>query len=108
VGSEACSAEASDRNCSHALVSEVWRTLPFRRERTRTIASARSAEQRPVPVQQRRTLAIVRMCSLLNYSEHCRLEASAREQSRVPALLNRPKVSRRGKPPVSVGNAVIR
>jgi hypothetical protein len=33
-----------------------------------------------------RTFAIVRMRSLLNYSEHCHLEASAREQSRV----NRP------------------
>jgi hypothetical protein len=30
------------------------------------------------------------MRSLLNYSEHCRSEASARQQSRVFALLNRP------------------
>jgi hypothetical protein len=39
-----------------------------------------------------RTLTIVHVRSLLNYSEHCRLEASAREQSRVLALLNRPLV----------------
>jgi hypothetical protein len=39
-----------------------------------------------------RTLVIVRMCSPLNYSEHCRLEASAIEQSRVFALLNRPQM----------------
>jgi hypothetical protein len=38
------------------------------------------------------TFAIVRMRSFLNYSEHCRLEASAREQSRVLGLLNRPQV----------------
>jgi hypothetical protein len=45
----------------------------------------------PRPVQQsERSRAIVRMRSLLNYSEQCRLEASAREQSRVLALLNRP------------------
>jgi hypothetical protein len=39
-----------------------------------------------------RTLAIVRMRSLLNYSEHCRLEASACKQLRVLTLLNRPQV----------------
>jgi hypothetical protein len=44
----------------------------------------------PRRVQQKRALAIVRMRSLLNYSEHCRSEASARKQSRVLALLNRP------------------
>jgi hypothetical protein len=38
------------------------------------------------PVQQ-----IVRMRLLLNYSEHCRFGVSAREQSRVLALLNRPQ-----------------
>jgi hypothetical protein len=44
-------------------------------------------------VQQKRTLAVVRMRSLLNYSEHCCSEAIAREQSRVIALLNRPLMS---------------
>jgi hypothetical protein len=42
------------------------------------------------PVQQKRALAIARMRTLLNYGEHCSSEASAREQSRVLALLNRP------------------
>jgi hypothetical protein len=42
----------------------------------------------------KRTLTIVRIRSLLNYSEHCRLKASAREQSRVLVLLNRPQVWR--------------
>jgi hypothetical protein len=41
------------------------------------------------PVQQKRVLAIVCMRLLLKYGEHCRSEASAREQSRVLALLNR-------------------
>jgi hypothetical protein len=45
------------------------------------IPEACSAEQ---------TLTIFRIRLLLNYSEHCRLEASAREQLRVLALLNRP------------------
>jgi hypothetical protein len=44
------------------------------------------------PVQRKRALAIVRMRSLLNYSEHCRSETSARERLRVLALLNRPLV----------------
>jgi hypothetical protein len=36
-----------------------------------------------------RMLVIVCMRSFLNYSEHCHLKASAREQSRVLALLNK-------------------
>jgi hypothetical protein len=45
VTAEACSAEVSTRDRSHVHVSELWQTLPFRSERTQTIASARSAEQ---------------------------------------------------------------
>jgi hypothetical protein len=41
-------------------------------------------------IQQKRALTIVRMRLFLNYGEHCRSEASPREQSRVLALLNRP------------------
>jgi hypothetical protein len=48
---------------------------------------------KPEACSAERTLAIVRMRSLLKYSENCRLEASAREQSRVLALLNRPLIS---------------
>jgi hypothetical protein len=40
-----------------------------------------------------RTLAIVHTHSLQNYREHCCLEASESEQSRVLALLNRPLIS---------------
>jgi hypothetical protein len=47
----------------------------------------------PEACSAERTLAIVRMRSLLSYSEHCRLAASAREQSRVLALLNRPLIT---------------
>jgi hypothetical protein len=43
------------------------------------------------PVQQRQTLTIVRMRLFPNYNEHCRSEASAHQQSRVLALLNRPQ-----------------
>jgi hypothetical protein len=42
------------------------------------------------PVEKKRTLAVVRMRSLLNYGEYCCSEASAREQSWVLVLLNRP------------------
>jgi hypothetical protein len=54
--------------------------------------SFRSKDIAQASVQQKRALKIVCMCSLLNYSEHCRSEASAREQSRLLALLNRPLV----------------
>jgi hypothetical protein len=40
------------RNCSHALASELKRTLPFKGERTQTIASARSAEQASEPTPE--------------------------------------------------------
>jgi hypothetical protein len=45
----------------------------------------------PEACSAERTLAIVRMRALLNYSEHFRLEANVREHSGVLTLLNRPQ-----------------
>jgi hypothetical protein len=58
----------------------------------KTVSCERNRLQRPV--QQKRALAIVRMHLLLNYSEHCHSELSAREQSQVLTVLNRPQESR--------------
>jgi hypothetical protein len=57
VTPEACSANANARDCSHALGSELQRTLLFRSERTPTIASVRSPEQVSVSIHD--TLPVV-------------------------------------------------
>jgi hypothetical protein len=73
-----------------SLISCIYGDVNIASERQRNLgvySTLTAFDQKPIQ-QSERSQLFGSICLLLNYSEHCRLEASAREQSQVLALLN--------------------